>query len=101
MSSNALSQKYPWRLFWVLFAAGVFALVAVIPVALEIVSPVGSRVGPSPFPLPLVVLIGAVQNHALLAVIVWLGIKLSRRLGLAASLLESSLRKQPETSHSW
>src|ERR1044072_813554 len=100
MSSNAPSQKYPWRLFWVLFAADVFALVAVIPVALEIVSAVSSRVGPSPFPLPIVVLIGAVQNLALLALIVWLGIKLSRRLGLGAPLLESSLLKQPQTSHS-
>ena len=94
MNPNAPSQRYPWRLFWCLFAANIFAALAVIPIALEIVSAVSSRVGAAPFPIPVVVLIGVVQNLALLALIVWLGLKLSRRLGLGTPFLESWVMKQ-------
>jgi membrane protease YdiL (CAAX protease family) len=101
MNATNPSQRYPWRLFWCLFAANVFAALAVIPIAIDIVTAVRSRVGPSPIPIPLVILIGAVQNLTLLALIVWLGLKLSRRLGLGAPLLESWLAKQPSSFRDW
>ena len=90
----APSQRYPWRLFWCLFAANVFAALTVIPIAVEIVALVSSRVGPPPFPIAIVVLIGVVQNLALLALIVWLGLKLSRRVGLGTPFLEWWVIKQ-------
>ncbi|HEX9425392.1 MAG TPA: CPBP family glutamic-type intramembrane protease, partial [Pyrinomonadaceae bacterium] len=40
-------------------------------------------------PLPLLIAVGIVQNLAILALIVWLGLKLSRSLGLRTPLLES------------
>ena len=40
-------------------------------------------------PLLLLIAVGTVQNLAILALIVWLGLKLSRSLGLCAPLLES------------
>ncbi len=89
----APAQRYPWRLFWCLFVANVFAALTVIPIALEIVPIISSRVGPSPIPIPVVVLIGVAQNLALLALIVWLGLKLSRRLGLGTPFLESWVMK--------
>jgi membrane protease YdiL (CAAX protease family) len=101
MNATTPSHRYPWRLFWCLFASNVFAALAVIPIALDIFTAVSSRLGPSPIPIPLVILIGAVQNLAVLALIVWLGLKLSRRLGLGAPLLESWLMKEPRSSRRW
>src|SRR6185503_19579216 len=88
------SPKYPWRLFWCLFAADVFAVLTIIPIALDILPSISSRVGPAPFPMPVVILIGVAQNLALLALFVWLGLKLSRRLGLGTPFLESWLMKK-------
>ncbi len=90
------SQRYPWRLFWLLFAADIFALLAVMPIALDILAVVSSRIPAPTIPIPVLILIGAVQNLALLALIVWLGLKLSRPLGLGAPLLESWLTNQAD-----
>ncbi len=50
-------------------------------------------------PIPLLVLAGLVQNLAILALVVWLGLKLSRRLGLETLILESWLygKAQPNS----
>lgn len=95
MNSNPPPQPYPWRLFWLLVAAQVFAVLAIIPIALDIVRLVSSRVPTPTIPIPLLILIGAVENFLLLAFTLWLGLKLSRRLGLGVPLLEAWVMKRP------
>jgi membrane protease YdiL (CAAX protease family) len=89
------SKPYPWRLFWLLLAAQVFAVLSIVPIALDIVRLVSSRVPAPTIPIPLLILIGAVENFLLLAFTLWLGLKLSRRLGLGAPLLEAWVTKKP------
>ena len=83
------SQPYPWRLFWLLFTAGILAALAILPLASDMLGAALSKKELPNIPLPLLILIGAVQNLALFALVVWLGLKLSRSLGLGAPLLES------------
>ena len=83
MNSLPLHESYPWRLFWFLLVAEVLAALAIIPLAKEMLGAVLVKVERPAIPLPLLILIGAVQNLALLAITLWLGLKLSRRLGLA------------------
>jgi hypothetical protein len=92
--SPSTSEPFPWRLFWLLLTAAILSVLAIVPVASVIVSATLSKVELPQVPLPLLFLVGAVQNLAILALVVWLGLKLSRRLGLRAPLLESWLYSQ-------
>jgi membrane protease YdiL (CAAX protease family) len=77
-----------WRLFWVLFLAGVVANVAVLPYtfSLGIVRP-----EELPVPLPVAVLIQIGQAAVFFAVAVFFGLLLGRKVGLGAPFLESWL----------
>ena len=81
------SRPYPWRLFWLLFTAGILAALAILPLASDMLGPVLSKMERPDIPLPLLILIGVVQNLALFALVVWLGLKLSRSLGLGTRCL--------------
>ena len=89
-------DTYPRRLFVVLYLGGILGALAVLPFAFELFGSAISASGPPPdVPLPLLITIGAVQNLLILALIVGFGLKLARRLGLGAPLLESWLYKKP------
>ena len=98
MNSLPLHQPYPWRLFWFLLVAEVLAAVAIIPIAKDMLGAVVVKIERLAIPLPLLILIGAVQNLALLGITLWLGLKLSRRLGLRMPLLESFVGEKPAAS---
>ncbi len=83
------SQPYPWRLFWLLLTAAILSAVSIFPIASDMMGAAITKVEVPNIPLPLLIAAGVVQNLAILALIVWLGLKLSRRLGLRAPLLES------------
>jgi membrane protease YdiL (CAAX protease family) len=83
------SQAYPWRLFWLLFTAAILSALSIIPLASDMLGAVVAKIEVPNIPLPLLLAVGVVQNLAILALVVWLGLKLSRRLGLGAPLLES------------
>jgi hypothetical protein len=95
MDSLPLHQPYPWRLFWWLLVAEVLAALAIIPIAKEMLGAVVVKLERPAIPLPLLILIGAVQNLVLLAITLWLGLKLSRRLGLRMPLLEAWVSEKP------
>jgi hypothetical protein len=97
-SPHSTSEPFPWRLFWLLLTAAILSVLAILPIAKDMVGAVLSTVGPPPIPLPLVVLLGVVQNLAILALVVWLGLKLSRRLDLRAPLLESWIYGKTESN---
>lgn len=84
-----------------LFGAAVFSAVAAIPFVIDIIGPVISALPQNapPLPLPFIIAIGVVQNLLLIAVMVFVGLKLRSRLGLGAPMLESLVQgKGPGTS---
>lgn len=87
-------------MFFLLFTAGILAALAILPLASDILGPVLSKLERPSIPLPLLILLGVVQNLGLFALVVWLGLKLSRRLGLGAPLLESWVIGKPESKDS-
>ena len=90
------ARKFPWRVFWLLLIASLAGAAAAIPMFLEVFRPMASKVPPSPFPIPLLVAIGAIQNLILLGVAVGVGLLLARKLDLGAPLFEGWLyHKEP------
>jgi membrane protease YdiL (CAAX protease family) len=85
---TASSQPYPWRLFWLLLVAAIISALAIIPIASDMRGAMITQLELPKIPLPLLLAVGIVQNLTILALIVWLGLKLSRSLGLRAPLLE-------------
>ena len=68
-----------------------------IPFALEVFRSAIESAPRPPVPLSLLIIIGVVENFALLALIVWVGLSLGRKLGLGAPLLESWLYHEEAT----
>lgn len=89
MDKSPNSERFPWRLFWLLLTAGILSALAIIPIATDMLGSMASTVAVPNLPLPVIVAVGIVQNLAILALFIWLGLKLSRSLGLGAPLLES------------
>lgn len=89
------SPPYPWRLFWLLLIAAIVGALAIVPIASDLLGPALSKVVVPNIPLPLLVLIGIVQNLGILALVVGFGLKFSRSLGLRAPLLESWVARSP------
>ena len=93
--ATAQTQRYPWRLFWLLYVTAIASLAAIVPMALELFTPaLRSTLPPPPFPFPLVILLGVVQSLAMLAIAISVGILLGRRTGLGVPLLEGWLNHQ-------
>lgn len=90
-------RKFPWRVFWFLVLASLAGAAAMIPFALEVFRPVIESAPRPSVPLPLLILIGVVENFLLLALVVWVGVVLGRKLGLGAPLLESWLYHEKAT----
>lgn len=89
MDLNLKIKPYPWRLFWLLLVIVVLSVLATVPAARDLVAPVISKFEPPAIPLPLIILLGAIQNFVLLALMIGVGLKLSRSLGLGVPFLES------------
>jgi len=98
--SDLAHPRFPWRLFGLLFIGGIFSAFAAIPLAVEVFGPTISAAPQPSLPFPVIIAIGSVQNLILLAVMVFVGIILGRKLGLGAPLLESWLEKDGKT-RSW
>src|SRR5882672_38873 len=92
------SESFPWRLFCLLFAAAILSALAILPIARDMMGVTLSKLELLPIPLPLLVLIGIIQNLTILAFVVWLGLKLSRSLGLGTPVLESWVYGKTESN---
>jgi membrane protease YdiL (CAAX protease family) len=88
-----LSQpaRFSWRLFWIVFVAAVLSALAALPMALELLRGALDRAQLPAVPLPLLILIGAIQNLVLLALFVGLGLALGAKLGLGPHLTRAWL----------
>lgn len=70
---------------------GILGILAIIPMAIDLFGRVIQTAEAPPMPLPVLILIGVVQNLSILAAMVFVGLKLSAKLGLGAPLLEGWL----------
>jgi membrane protease YdiL (CAAX protease family) len=96
-TASSLRQKYPWKLFWVLLGAGLFGVLAVMPMLLALLGPLLAK-APLPLPLPLLLALQFLQSAILLALAVGLGLLLARKLGLGVPILEGWLSGE-DVSH--
>ncbi|MDQ2936268.1 MAG: CPBP family glutamic-type intramembrane protease [Acidobacteriota bacterium] len=87
---SALRHSYPWKLFWVLLAAGMFGVLAVMPLLLDLLRPFLAKT-PLPLPLPLLLVLQFLQSAILLALAVGFGLLLARKSGLGVPIVESWL----------
>jgi membrane protease YdiL (CAAX protease family) len=83
-----------WKVFWILWAACVIATLLILPYSLELQSP-AVDLSQIPIPLPALIAIQTVQGAILLAVMIFLGLWLAGRVGLAAPILEAATRGEP------
>jgi membrane protease YdiL (CAAX protease family) len=95
------ATRFPWRLFWVLYLASVLSILAVVPASIDLFGPVLKEAPPPPFPLPLVFVLGAVQNLLLLGLFVGAGLVLARRLDLGPKLTRSWLEGNVSLAQLW
>jgi membrane protease YdiL (CAAX protease family) len=80
------NTPYPWKLFWLLLAAGLFGVLAVMPFLMVIIGPQLAQL-PLPLPLPLLLGLQLLQSAILLTIAVGLGLLLARKIGLGAPIL--------------
>jgi len=88
---TAQEPRFNWREFWVLFAAGMFGVVAVLPYIVH--SFFSTRI--LPLPLWVVLCAQSAQAAVLIAAAVAIGIALGKRCGLRAPILEAWLGGEP------
>jgi len=79
----------------VLLVAEVLAALAIVPIARDMLAGLNVPIAGPPIPFFLIVLIGIVQNLVLLGITLWIGLKLSRALGLRMPLIERWVERPP------
>lgn len=91
MLNRTTASAYPWKVFWLLLAAGIFGIAAIIPYAFSLLRTFVGAHHPLPIPLPVIVVLQCVQGVVVLALAVGLGLLFARKIGLGAPILESWL----------
>jgi hypothetical protein len=85
-----------WKIFAILLVAGLLGVVAVFPYMADLLGtlPIGEA-GVAGIPLPLVVILALIQNGILLAVVIFVGVMLSERIGLRMPLIRAWATGEP------
>ena len=79
-----------WKVFGVLWVAGLLGVVAVLPYAMDLVgSGIFGQGAATDMPIPLVLTLALLQNGILLAVAILIGLVLSERIGLRMPLIQA------------
>lgn len=83
-------KRVNWRIFAALLAAGLLGVIAVLPYMLDLLEnqAAGNAAAPA-VPLPLMVALVLLQNGALLAALILLGMLLAERIGLDMPLIRA------------
>lgn len=89
-----MKKPFNWKIFFILLAASIVGVVAVLPYALAIQ---GSQLSELNLPIPtwLVISLQVAQNAVMFAVIILLGMLAANRVGLGMPVLEARLRGEP------
>src|SRR6185295_13175685 len=83
-----------WKVFFVLWIAGIISVIAVLPYSLSLQSNVLQNLK-LPIPLPLVITLQVVQNAILFAIVIFGGLFFAGRVGLGTPVLDSLTRGEP------
>lgn len=81
-----------WKLFGLLFGAGMLAVLCVMPYALSLQADLVKQIA---LPLSAIVAVSMLQSAVLLAIAVFFGLLLGKRVSLGAPLLEAWLGHHP------
>ncbi len=84
-------KSFNWKVFFIVLAASTFGVISVMPYTLTLQAETLSKVT-LPIPLPLLLTIQVAQNAVMLAIIIFLGLLLAKRIGLGLPILEAKLR---------
>ena len=89
-----MKKPFNWNIFFVLLAASVVGVVAVIPYAL---ATQGSTLSELALPIPtwLLITLQILQNAVLFAVVIFVGLQAANRVGLGLPVLEAKLQGEP------
>lgn len=86
-----LKNLINWKLYFILLTASLLSIVAIMPYIMTVQ---GDILRAAPVPLPLVILLSIIQSFVLIAILLFVGLKLSKKLGLKIPILESYITKQ-------
>ena len=89
-----MNKPLNWKVFFVLWAATIFGVIAIIPYSLELQSGILQR-AELPIPLPALVAIQVFQNALMFGALIAAGLFFAGRVGLGAPILEARLRGEP------
>ncbi|HJR81445.1 MAG TPA: CPBP family intramembrane glutamic endopeptidase [Anaerolineales bacterium] len=90
-----MNRPFNWKVFFILWAAAIFGVVAVIPYSLELQGNALENLD-LPISLPVLVAIQVAQNALLFGLLIIVGLLFASRIGLGAPILEA--RVQGETA---
>ena len=80
-----------WKIYFILLSASVLSIMAIMPFILTLQ---GDMLKEVPMPLPLVILIIVAQSALLFAILTFIGLKLSGKLGLQIPIIEKFVTKE-------
>jgi membrane protease YdiL (CAAX protease family) len=82
-----------WKVFFILWIAGIVSVIAILPYSLSLQSNVLQNLK-LPIPLPLVIMLQVVQNAILFAIAIFGGLFFAGRVGLGTPILDSLTRRE-------
>jgi len=83
-----------WKVFFILWIAGILATIAVLPYALELQSSALSSLN-LPIPLPVLIALQTVQTAILFAILIFAGMFFASRVGLGTPILDAATHAEP------
>ena len=89
-----MKKTFNWKIFFILLAASIVGVVAVLPYTLDLQSTALSELE-LPIPFWLLITLQVIQNAVMFAVVILLGLLAANRVGLGLPILESKLRGEP------
>jgi membrane protease YdiL (CAAX protease family) len=77
-----------WKLYFILLTAGIISIIASLPYAFTLA---GDTLKQVTIPLPILIAISVVQSSVFFAIALFLGLKLSKKIGLGLPIIEDYL----------
>ena len=88
-----MHKPFNWKLFFILWIAGTFGVIAVIPYVLTLQSETLQNLE-LPIPFRVLIALQIVQGAVILGILTALGLLLANRIGLGAPIIEAWLNKE-------
>lgn len=86
-----MNRPFNWKIFFILWGAAVFGVIAILPYTLELQSGILQDLD-LPISLPLLITLQIAQSAVLFGVLIALGLFFANRIGLGLPILEARLR---------